>query len=54
MAFWLVSFPTPLIDMMVLYPSFFATVTPGTIALRSVKVVIFFSSISESVNAVTA
>ena len=53
-AFWFVSFPTPLIDITVLYPSFFATVTPGTIALRSTKDSIFFVSKSNSDKAETA
>ena len=39
--------------MTVLYPSFFATVTPGTIALISTKELIFFESRSSSVMAVT-
>ena len=42
-AFWFVSSPTPLIEIIVLYPSFFATVTPGAIALRPTKSVIFLS-----------
>ena len=53
-AFWFVSLPTPLMDITVLYPSFLATVTPGTIAVKSTKDVIFFASNSESVIAVTA
>ena len=52
-AFWLVSSPTPLIEIIVLYPSFLATVTPGAIALRPTKSVIFFVSNSSSVSAVT-
>ena len=41
-------------DITVLYPSFFATVTPGTIAVKSTKEVIFLSSSSVLVKAVTA
>ena len=41
-------------EITVLYPSFLATVTPGTSAVRSTKDVIFFASNSESVIAVTA
>ena len=52
-AFWLVSLPTPLIEITVLYPSFLATVTPGTMPLKSTNEVIFFESRSESVNAET-
>ena len=54
MAFWFVSLPTPLIDITVLYPSFLATVTPGTTAVRSTKDVIFLFSISDDVIAVIA
>ena len=53
-AFWLVSLPTPLIEITVLYPSFFETVTPGTIALKSTKDSTFLATKSESDSADTA
>ena len=53
-AFWLVSSPTPRIEIIVLYPSFLATVTPGAIALKPTKSTIFFLSISSLLKAVTA
>ena len=40
-------------DITVLYPSFFATVTPGTMPLKSTNDVIFFVSRSESFKAET-
>ena len=52
-AFWFVSSPTPRIEMTVLYPSFLATVTPGATELKPTKSVMFLTSSSELVMAVT-